>query len=196
MTPEQVREVQVAMEDKVYRIWTVLSAFEGKRHKQCSDPNLTSGCLSVESAAACISDMLVHVSEGSYIEGLKMADYFVTHVEILFTAIDDLVAQYHACSNIELQHERDSKMLTKKIINFFTLLSHTQETGVRRMGITEELLSLVTGLAHYLKVLIRISLTAALKLVLNRARGVHWPNKLNKLVASTGVYGSKIKCDQ
>lgn len=32
------------------------------------------------------------------------------------------------------------------------------------MGITQELLSLVTGLAHYLKILIRIALTAALKL--------------------------------
>lgn len=32
------------------------------------------------------------------------------------------------------------------------------------MGITQDLLSLVTGLAHYLKILIRIALTAALKL--------------------------------
>lgn len=30
MTIEELRESQVAMEDKVYRIWTVLSAFEGK----------------------------------------------------------------------------------------------------------------------------------------------------------------------
>ena len=119
----------------------------------------------IESAAACISDMLIHVSEGSYLEGLRMADYFVTHVEVLFGAIDDLVAQHHAQSSAELQHERESRLLCKKIINFFSLLSQTQETGLRRMGVTEELLSLVTGLAHYLKVLIRISLTAALRLV-------------------------------
>lgn len=30
MTIDELRESQVAMEDKVYRIWTVLSAFEGK----------------------------------------------------------------------------------------------------------------------------------------------------------------------
>lgn len=55
-------------------------------------------------------------------------------------------------------------MLCKKIVNFFSLLSHTHEPGSRKTGITQELLSLVTGLAHYLKILIRIALTAALKL--------------------------------
>lgn len=55
-------------------------------------------------------------------------------------------------------------MLCKKVVNFFSLLSHTHESGARKMGITQDLLSLVTGLAHYLKMLIRIALTAALKL--------------------------------
>lgn len=35
---------------------------------------------------------------------------------------------------------------------------------MRRLGVTQELLSLVTGLAHYLKLLIRICLQGALKL--------------------------------
>lgn len=109
--------------------------------------------------------MLVHVSGGSYIEGLKMADYFVTHVEVVFAAIDDLVAQYQSKGKPEPKYRKESKLLCRKIINFFTLLSHARETGLRPIGLTEELLSLVTGLAHYLKVLIRISLTAALNLV-------------------------------
>lgn len=46
---------------------------------------------------------------------------------------------------------------------FFALLSKTQETGVRKLGVTQELLALVTGLAHYLKLLIRICLQGALK---------------------------------
>lgn len=54
-------------------------------------------------------------------------------------------------------------MLCKKIINFFSLLSRTQE--MKKLGITQELLSLVTGLAHYLKILIRVGLTTALRLV-------------------------------
>jgi hypothetical protein len=56
-------------------------------------------------------------------------------------------------------------MLCRKTVDLFTLLSHTGEAGTtRRMGMTQELLSLVTGLAHYLKILIRIALTGALKL--------------------------------
>jgi hypothetical protein len=48
-------------------------------------------------------------------------------------------------------------------VAFFALLSKTQETGVRKLGVTQELLALVTGLAHYLKLLIRICLQGALK---------------------------------
>ncbi|KAI7864075.1 hypothetical protein BDF14DRAFT_1952791 [Spinellus fusiger] len=144
--PAQIlQNTQNGTEEKVYRIWTVLSVFE-------------------ESAAACISDMLLHVSVGNYLEGVKMADSFITHVEVLFGAIDDLLDQYHCYENEELQHEREARMLCKKVSSFFALLSHTQETGKRTAGFTQELLTLVTGLAHYLKLLIRIGLTGALKL--------------------------------
>jgi hypothetical protein len=63
-----------------------------------------------------------------------------------------------------LAYAREAKLLCKKIVAFFSLLSKTQETGVRKLGVTQELLSLVTGLAHYLKLLIRIGLQGALKL--------------------------------
>lgn len=63
-----------------------------------------------------------------------------------------------------MSHVREARMLCRKTVELFTLLSHTQETGSRRMGMTQELLALVTGLAHYLKILIRIALTGALKL--------------------------------
>lgn len=143
LSAEQLKDAQLDIEEKVYQIWTVLSAFE-------------------ESAAACISDMLLHVSNGAYVEGVKMAGNFLTHVEVLFTAIDDLQAQYSGIEDAELNYSKDAKLLCRKIITFFSLLSHTQETGLRRLGVTQELLSLVTGLAHYLKNLIRIALTGAL----------------------------------
>ena len=66
-----VREEEEQMEEKVYRIWSVLSAFE-------------------ESSAACISDMLLHVSNGSYVEGIVTARKFIWHVDILFRATDKL----------------------------------------------------------------------------------------------------------
>lgn len=62
-----------------------------------------------------------------------------------------------------LAYGREAKLLCKKIVAFFSLLTKTQETGVRKLGVTQELLSLVTSLAHYLKLLIRISLQGALK---------------------------------
>lgn len=68
-----------------------------------------------------------------------------------------------------MSYGREAKLLCKKIVAFFALLSKTQETGVRKLGVTQELLSLVTGLAHYLKLLIRIGLQGALKLERERS---------------------------
>ena len=68
---ERVRQEEDMMEEKVYRIWSILSTFE-------------------ESSAACISDMLLHVSNGVYIDGVLVAKKFIGHVEVLFAAIDGL----------------------------------------------------------------------------------------------------------
>jgi hypothetical protein len=68
---ELVREGEERMEEKVYRIWSVLSTFE-------------------ESSAACISDMLLHVSNGAYIDGVMVAKKFIFHVDILFRSADRL----------------------------------------------------------------------------------------------------------
>ncbi|EDR14675.1 LIM domain-containing protein [Laccaria bicolor S238N-H82] len=144
-TPQTLKDKQVRMEQQVYRIWTVLSAFE-------------------ESSAACISDMLRQVSNGQYLDAIRMAEKFILHVEVLFATIDDLEFHFALLSMKGMSHVREARMLCRKTVELFTLLSHTQETGARRMGMTQELLALVTGLAHYLKILIRIALTGALKL--------------------------------
>lgn len=46
-----------------------------------------------ESSAACISDMLRQVSNGQYLDAIRMAEKFILHVEVLFATIDDL--EYH-----------------------------------------------------------------------------------------------------
>lgn len=66
-----VKHDEEQMEEKVYRIWSVLSTFE-------------------ESSAACISDMLLHVSNGAYVDGVLVAKKFIGHVEVLFGATDRL----------------------------------------------------------------------------------------------------------
>ena len=141
---DEVRVQEEKMEEKVYRIWSVLSSFE-------------------ESSAACISDMLLHVSNGAYVEGVLVAKKFILHVDILFAATDNLADFIIQQDLKELAYGREAKFLCKKIVAFFSLLAKTQETGVRKLGVTQELLSLVTGLAHYLKLLIRIGLQGALK---------------------------------
>ncbi|KAF9920206.1 hypothetical protein FBU30_009992 [Linnemannia zychae] len=173
-TPEELKRAQQHMEEKVYQIWTVLSAFE-------------------ESSAGCISEMLLHVSNGAYYDGVQMAEKFILHVEILFGAIDDLEAQMKEVGDRnDMGHGREAKMLCKKIVNFFSLLSHTQESGVRRLGMTQELLSLVTGLAHYLKILIRIALTCALKL----ERQYHSTTVIARFLNKLMELANKDKCLQ
>ncbi|KAI0022202.1 rho-type GTPase-activating protein [Xylariomycetidae sp. FL0641] len=142
---DRVRQEEENMEEKVYRIWSVLSTFE-------------------ESSAACISDMLLHVSNGAYIDGVFVAKKFILHVEILFKAADGLDASMKKQDMKGLSYGREAKLLCKKIVAFFSLLSKTQDTGVRKLGVTQDLLSLVTGLAHYLKLLIRICLQGTLKI--------------------------------
>ncbi|KAJ7155522.1 LIM domain-containing protein [Mycena crocata] len=161
-TPVTLKDKQIRMEQQVYRIWTVLSAFE-------------------ESSAACISDMLRQVSNGQYLDAIRMAEKFILHVEVLFATIDDLEYQFYRLNMKGMSHVREARMLCRKTVELFTLLSHTQETGSRRMGMTQELLALVTGLAHYLKILIRIALTGALKLERERSVEEAMASFLDKL---------------
>jgi hypothetical protein len=70
---EVVRNREEQMEEKVYRIWSILSTFE-------------------ESSAANISDMLLHVSNGAYIDGVLVAKKFIWHVDLLFRSADKLDA--------------------------------------------------------------------------------------------------------
>lgn len=155
-----VRTDEEAVEHKVHWIWQTLSSFE-------------------ERSATCISDMLLHVSNGAYMDGVVAAKKFITHVDLLFSAADDLdhrlqtrptkrnqegVRTFDNIVNPGLSYSREAKLLCKKVVAFFQLLAESQDTGVRRLGVTQDLLSLVTGLAHYLKLMIRICLSGALKL--------------------------------
>ncbi|KAK4099782.1 hypothetical protein N658DRAFT_429003 [Parathielavia hyrcaniae] len=142
---ELVRDEEERMEEKVYRIWSVLSTFE-------------------ESSAACISDMLLHVSNGAYVDGVMVAKRFIFHVDILFRSADRLDGTMAQLQINALAYGREAKLLCKKVVAFFSLLSKTQDKATRKPGVTQDLLTLVTGLAHYLKLLIRICLQGALRI--------------------------------
>ena len=67
----RVRNEEERIEEKVLWIWRTLSAYE-------------------EKSATCISDMLLHVSNGAYVDGVMSAKRFILHVDLLFTAADNL----------------------------------------------------------------------------------------------------------
>ncbi|KAG1453609.1 hypothetical protein G6F55_008049 [Rhizopus delemar] len=166
-TANELSKLQKETEEKVISIWSVLSAFE-------------------ESSAVCISEMLLHVSNGSYIESICLSERFLVHVEALFAGIDKICAIYLEYHQPEFKYAREAKMLCKKIINFFSLLSRIGDMEMKRLGITQELLSLVTGLAHYLKILIRLTLNAALSLEMMMGKSVAIPHLLARLMEIPG----------
>lgn len=66
-----VRSEEEQMEQRVVWIWRTLSTFE-------------------EKSATCISDMLLHVSNGEYFKGIVSARTFIVFVETLFISADKL----------------------------------------------------------------------------------------------------------
>lgn len=131
--------IQNEMDQKVDRVWTDLSTFK-------------------KSATDCIPDMLLNVASGAYLESIRIANQFVIHLEVLFFALDsldDLLEQKLDCST-------EAHLVCEQMIRFFQLLTIPSKSDV---GTTQELTSLVTGIAHNLNSLIRIGLAAALHLV-------------------------------
>lgn len=167
-----VREGEEKVEEKVLWIWRTLSSFE-------------------EKSATCISDMLLHVSNGAYVDGVMSAKKFIAHVDVLFSAADDLDWMLSSKTQKGLSYSREAKLLCKKVVAFFQLLAESQETGVRRLGVTQELLSLVTGLAHYLKLLIRICLQGALRL----ERETGSPEGLSQFLEDIGKLDDRLEQD-
>lgn len=140
-----LKETQKQMDELVHRIWAVLSAYE-------------------ESSAACISDLLKSVSNVVYLEAIRSAERFIFHVEVLFASLDDLEFRFEAVGASKgVSHVRESRVLCRKTVDLFTQLSHSQK-DVSRQGITQDLLGLITGIAHYLKILLRLALLGALRL--------------------------------
>lgn len=168
LTADRLRELQNAMETKVVRIWTDLSAFQ-------------------ESSATCISDMLFHIAAGAYMESMRMASQFILHLEVLFAALDTIgsisaekgegkLYGHISCDHItkqtfhtlELQCAIETRSICSQIMCIFQLLTQNGNMGCTKTadtGVTQELLVLVTGMAQNLKSLIRVGLAQALRLV-------------------------------
>lgn len=173
-TAEELKERQISMELKVSQIWLVLSGFE-------------------ESSAACIGEMLRVVQERKLLDVILLAEKFILHVETLFAVIDDLEAQFalagakgewgfaHSTNVLGMSHAREAKQLCRKLVNFFSMLSQISPSSNGVIPNMQELLTQVTQLAHYLKILIRIALTGAIKLDREQANPKAMTNALARL---------------
>lgn len=161
VAPHELKEQQMSLERMLDRIWTDLSSFE-------------------ESAAACISDMLLNFAAGATVESLRMVSQFVSHVQVLFAALDaldttSLDIEIHNSSSISCA--RESKSISSYIIQLLQLLAsgaasynakeakQQQQGGNNNVIVAQEVLTLVTGMAQSLKALIRIGLVESLQLV-------------------------------
>jgi len=165
------------MEQQVCRIWTVLSAFE-------------------QSSAACISDLAQHVNNEEYLDGIRIVEKLVLHIEVLFAAIDDLEYQFSQlntkgeCSKFTgsaslmscpgMSRASQTRLLCLQTLEIFMLFSHVKKSAVEQISISEKLLILLTKEARYLKLIIGIALTGALELEREHASGEVMSNFLNK----------------
>ncbi|ORZ22220.1 hypothetical protein BCR42DRAFT_487805 [Absidia repens] len=163
LTTLQLKLHQSTMERKANRIWVDLSSFE-------------------ESSAACISDMLLLVAAGAYMEGFRMASQFVMHLAVLYNALDD-IQQKSTRNGKVLPCSKESKTVCDQVIRFFYLLAQSDDKKMdNNRGATQELLSLVTSLAQNFKTLIRIGLTGALHLERDCPSSNAIPEFLNNLL--------------
>jgi hypothetical protein len=133
---------------KVEEILHVLSSFE-------------------ESAAASISEMLVHFTNEGFRNGAVHARRLVAHVELLFTALHEIdVKLKQVGDSRNYDKAKEPRQLVQKIMLFFSILSEKHEIDEKNAA-TKDMIQLVTSLAHVLKIIIRYALTGALRLVLN-----------------------------
>ncbi|KAH6576519.1 hypothetical protein BASA60_004514 [Batrachochytrium salamandrivorans] len=150
LDPEVEVQKQQAMVEWGERILQVLSAFE-------------------ESAAACISEMLLHFSNENNIQCVLQAARFIQHVDILFSTIESINKKLVDFSDSStLQQTKEPKQLVKKIFYFFTNLSG-RDTSVRQRA-TLGLIQQVTSLAHTLKKVIRTAFAGSLRLYTHKTR--------------------------
>ncbi|KAI5963483.1 rga1 [Candida pseudojiufengensis] len=156
----------IAMEQHIEQVvmncWLMLSGYE-------------------QATASCISDMLLNACTGNKYGGLVITGKLILNIEILFNALDYVLDNCKKCQQSSLINGNDQEQqnyfqiikkeprnITGKIMSYLAILR--KSGSISKSGtLSAELLSVITGCAHYLKLLIRIGLYNALKL--NKIQG-------------------------
>lgn len=135
---KHLRKIEDAIESLVIKCWVTLSGYE-------------------ELTASSISDMLLNACIGNQFNGLISTGKLIIFIEILFNAIDYLID----LNKFDLKKE--ARNLSGKIMSYLAILRKSSQINSSG-SLSSELLSVITGCAHYLKLLIRIGLQNALKI--------------------------------
>lgn len=168
--PSDLLTVEQQIESVVINCWLVLSGFE-------------------EISATCISEMLLCACTGKRSQGLLSTGKLVLYVEVLFEALDyiqkmclehkpesmlenvprsmDEVYSVDAFDKFQ-SLRKEPRNISGKLMSYLAILRKSNQISDSG-SLSAELLSVITGCAHYLKLLIRIGLNNALKL--NKIRG-------------------------
>ncbi|KAI5970570.1 rga1 [Candida margitis] len=166
LNSERLVDIEQHIEQVVMNCWLMLSGYE-------------------QSTAACISDMLLNACTGNKYNGLVVTGKLILNVEILFHALDYVLSACKVASaTLVVKYEqpeqensdssvseneyfqflkKEPRNITGKIMSYLAILR--KSASISKSGtLSAELLSVITGSAHYLKLLIRIGLYNALKL--------------------------------
>lgn len=159
--------VEARIEHVVMNCWMVLSGFE-------------------ESAALCISEMLLCACTGKRTSGLVVTGKLIVYLGFLFQGLDSVqekCLEYKPDGDLKgslgedfysvdafsyfQALRKEPRNISGKLMSYLAVL---RKSNIHGSGsLSAELLSIITGCAHYLKLLIRIGLNNALKL--NMLRG-------------------------
>lgn len=154
ISPEILFESERKLEQMTMSIWLTLSEFE-------------------ESCAACISDMLHAATVSNKHQGLLASGRLVLKIECLFKGIDVLNAYARGC-HLQIDYEsekyrnmphlmKEPRNMSSKLMSYLTFLRDSTQEKVSTSKYSRELLSLISMLAHYIKLISRNSLMHALE---------------------------------
>lgn len=171
--PAKLILIEQQIENVVMNCWMVLSGFE-------------------ETLASCVSEMLLTACTGKQASGLAVTRKLILFVEILFSALDfvqgmcreykpdplrsgadvrngsgDEVYLIDAFDNFQ-PLRKEPRNISGKLMSYLAILRKSSQLP-QSGSLSADLLSVITGCAHYLKLLFRIGLNNALKL--NKLRG-------------------------
>lgn len=173
-TPEELIEMETKAGEKISEIWNTLFKFE-------------------EDTATCISDMLQFAAVHDQRKGLVATVRLILKIDALFRSIDSL---HRLGINSQVNHKyvksaavdddavsfqtlkKEPRNLSAKIMIYLAILRKASKGVSDPTNSQDLILSVVTGLAHYLKLLIRYALFNSLQY----NKSYHTTNALDKFL--------------